>query len=189
MTRMELMPLRPWGDFFPGSERFARPDGKDLAKWNKRVINNLLYYQTNYLALVTAVLLIVGVVKPLETITAIGVVSIVFVVSVWAGENKATINNFKKQKPSAFVILVVVASCIFVSMLGSVMVFIWAITVPLILIFAHASCRLRNMKNKLEHMIDSSGLKKSFMGSLLDSLGQQEETSHKIHNFLDGQNN
>lgn len=60
MAKVELTPLRPWDDFFPGSERFAKPDFKDLAKWNNRVISNLLYYQTNYLVLAVVVFLIVG---------------------------------------------------------------------------------------------------------------------------------
>lgn len=69
--------------------------------------------------------------KPLKTLIAIVVVSVVFVVSVWVGENRAAINNFKKQKPSAFIILIMVASCILISMLGSILVFMWAITLPL----------------------------------------------------------
>uniref|UniRef100_A0A669DTV7 PRA1 family protein n=1 Tax=Oreochromis niloticus TaxID=8128 RepID=A0A669DTV7_ORENI len=168
----DVAPLRPWTDFFPGSDRFAKPDTKDFTKWNNRVVSNLLYYQTNYLALVTFVFLL--------TLVAIVVVSVVFVVSVWVGENGAAINNFKKQKPSAFIILIMVASCILISVLGSIVVFMWAITLPLILIFAHASFRKRNMKNKL-----GFGLKKTFMGILLDSLGQQEETVQKLNNFLD----
>lgn len=63
MAKVELTPLRPWDDFFPGSERFAKPDMKDLARWNNRVVSNLLYYQTNYLALAIVVFLIVGYVK------------------------------------------------------------------------------------------------------------------------------
>lgn len=60
MAKVELAPLRPWDDFYPGSERFGKPDVKDLAKWNNRVVSNLLYYQTNYLVLAIAVFLIVG---------------------------------------------------------------------------------------------------------------------------------
>lgn len=60
MARMELAPLRPWDDFFPGPDRFAKPDFADLAKWNNRVISNLLYYQTNYFAVAIVVFLIVG---------------------------------------------------------------------------------------------------------------------------------
>lgn len=60
MAKVELTPLRAWDDFFPGSERFAKPDTKDLARWNNRVVSNLLYYQTNYLALAVVVFIIVG---------------------------------------------------------------------------------------------------------------------------------
>lgn len=60
MAKVELTPLRSWEDFFPGSDRFAKPDVNDLAKWNNRVLSNLLYYQTNYLALTVAVFLVVG---------------------------------------------------------------------------------------------------------------------------------
>lgn len=55
-----MAPLRAWDDFFPGSDRFARPDFKDISKWNNRVVSNLLYYQTNYLMVAAAVVAIVG---------------------------------------------------------------------------------------------------------------------------------
>lgn len=60
MAKIELTPLRPWDDFFPNSERFAKPDVRDLHKWNNRAVNNLLYYQTNYLAMAIIVFLVVG---------------------------------------------------------------------------------------------------------------------------------
>lgn len=60
MAKVELAPFRPWDDFFPGSERFAKPDIRDLPKWNNRVVSNLLYYQTNYMAMAVIVFLIVG---------------------------------------------------------------------------------------------------------------------------------
>ncbi|XP_078103884.1 ADP-ribosylation factor-like 6 interacting protein 5a isoform X1 [Sander vitreus] len=186
MAKVELAPLRPWDDFFPGSERFAKPDGKDLAKWNNRVVSNLLYYQTNYLALAIVVFIVVGFLNPLGMLTAMVVVSGVFLGSVWAGENKAVISNFKRHNPTAFVIAVMVASYILISMLGSVMVFMSAITLPLALVFAHASFRLRNMKNKLENKIEGAGLKRSPMGILLEALGQQEESFQKIQSFLEG---
>ena len=53
------------------------------------------------------------------------------------------------------------------------------------MIFAHASFRLRNMKNKLENKIEGAGLKRSPMGLLLEALGQQEENLLKIQNLLE----
>lgn len=59
---MELAPFRTWDDFYPGTERFAKPEFGDVAKWNNRVISNLMYYQTNYFAAAVVVFLIVGLV-------------------------------------------------------------------------------------------------------------------------------
>ncbi|XP_046881156.1 ADP-ribosylation factor-like 6 interacting protein 5a [Hypomesus transpacificus] len=185
MAKVELTPLRLWDDFFPGWERFAKPDVKDLAKWNNRVVSNLLYYQTNYLAMAIIVFLIVGFLNPIGMFMGMAVVSLVFLGSVWAGENRAIIKNFKNQNPTMFVIAVMVASYFLMSLFGGVMVFMSGITFPLALIFAHASLRLRNMKNKLENRIEGAGLKKSPMGLLLEALGQQEEKLQKIQIFLE----
>ncbi|XP_061688324.1 PRA1 family protein 3-like [Syngnathoides biaculeatus] len=185
MARVEVTPLRPWDDFFPGWDRFAKPDMKDTAKWNNRVVSNLLYYQTNYLAVSVCVFLMVGFLNPLGMFTAMAVVSGVFLCSVWAGENRTAIRNFKRQNPTAFMIAVMVTSYVFISLLGSVMVFMTAITLPLTLVLAHSSFRLRNMKNKLENKIECSGLKRSPMGLFLESLGQQEENFQKIQNLLE----
>lgn len=62
---VQVAPLRAWDDFFPGSDRFALPDLKDISKWNNRVVSNLLYYQTNYLMVAAALVSIVGSVRGL----------------------------------------------------------------------------------------------------------------------------
>lgn len=54
----------------------------------------------------------------------------------------------------------------------------------LAVVFAHASFRLRNMKNKLENRMEGAGLKRSPMGLLLEALGQQEENLQMIENYL-----
>ncbi|XP_018960829.1 ADP-ribosylation factor-like 6 interacting protein 5a [Cyprinus carpio] len=185
MAKVEIAPLRSWDDFYPGSERFARPDTRDLAKWNNRVVSNLLYYQTNYLVLAIIVFLIVGFLNPVSMFMGAAVVTSVFIGSVWAGENKAIIKQFKKENPTLFVFLVMVVSFFLMSLFGGVMVLLLGINLPLLLIFAHASLRLRNMKNKLENKMESAGLKKSPMGIILEALGQQEENLNKIQDFLD----
>ncbi|XP_014002031.1 PRA1 family protein 3 [Salmo salar] len=189
MASMELAPLRPWDDFFPGADRFAKPDFGDLAKWNNRVISNLLYYQTNYFAVAIVVFLIVGFLNPLGMFLGGAVVSLVFMGSVWAGENKNFIKNFKKKNPTLFVIAVMGTSYFLLSLCGGVMVFIFGITFPLMLILVHASLRLRNMKNRLENKMEGVGMKKSPMGIILDLLDQQEEKINKIQDFLESKLN
>lgn len=185
MAKVEITPLRGWDDFYPGSDRFAKPDTRDLAKWNNRVVSNLLYYQTNYLVMAIIVFLFVGLMNPVSMFTGAVVVTSVFIGSVWAGENKAIIKNFKKENPTLFVFLVMVVSYFLMSLFGGVMVFLLGIKLPLLLIFAHASLRLRNMKNKLENKMESAGLKKSPMGIILEALGQQEENFSKIQDILE----
>ncbi|XP_067314612.1 ADP-ribosylation factor-like 6 interacting protein 5a isoform X1 [Pseudorasbora parva] len=185
MAKVEIAPLRGWDDFYPGSERFAKPDTRDLAKWNNRVVSNLLYYQTNYLVVAIIVFMFVGLMNPVSMFTGAAVVTSVFIGSVWAGENKAIIKSFKKENPTLFVFLVMVVSYFLMSLFGGVMVFLLGIKLPLLLIFAHASLRLRNMKNKLENKMESAGLKKSPMGIILEALGQQEENFSKIQDILE----
>lgn len=69
--------------------------------------------------------------NPLGMFTAMAVVSAIFLASLWAGENRAAISNLKRQNPTAFVVAVMVASYMLLSMLGSVMVFMTAVTLPL----------------------------------------------------------
>ncbi|XP_033943283.1 PRA1 family protein 3-like [Pseudochaenichthys georgianus] len=184
-AKMELAPLRQWDDFYPGTDRFAKPEFGDVTKWNNRVISNLMYYQTNYFAAAVVVFLIVGFLNPFGMFLGGVVVALVFMGSVWAGENQAMVKNFKKKNPSVFVVCVMVTSYFLLSLCGGVLVFMFGITFPLLLILIHASLRLRNMKNKMENRIEGIGLKKTPMGIIMDLLDQQEEKMNKIQDFLE----
>ncbi|KAE8292970.1 PRA1 family protein 3 ADP-ribosylation factor-like protein 6-interacting protein 5 [Larimichthys crocea] len=184
-AKMELAPLRPWDDFFPGADRFTKPEFGDLTKWNNRVISNLMYYQTNYFAAALLVFLIVGFLNPFGMFLGGAVVALVFMGSVWAGENQAIVKSFKKKNPTLFVVGVMLTSYFLLSLCGGVLVFIFGITFPLLLILIHASLRLRNMKNRLENKIEGVGLKKTPMGVIMDLLDQQEERMNKIQDFIE----
>lgn len=60
MADVQPPPLRSLDDFLLGSARFAVPDVRDLDRWNNRIINNLLYYQSNYFLSAVLLLLMVG---------------------------------------------------------------------------------------------------------------------------------
>lgn len=53
-----------------------------------------------------------------------------------------------------------------------------------IVMFIHASLRLRNLKNKMENKLEGIGLKKTPMGIILDALEQQEESISKITDYI-----
>nr|BAG63118.1 unnamed protein product [Homo sapiens] len=84
---VNIAPLRAWDDFFPGSDRFARPDFRDISKWNNRVVSNLLYYQTNYLVVAAMMISIVGFLSPFNMILGGIVVVLVFTGFVWAAHD------------------------------------------------------------------------------------------------------
>lgn len=60
MVDVQPPPLRSLDDFLLSSARFAAPDLRDLDRWNNRIINNLLYYQSNYFLSAVLLLLLVG---------------------------------------------------------------------------------------------------------------------------------
>ncbi|MEE6502518.1 hypothetical protein FKM82_004543 [Ascaphus truei] len=112
------------------------------------------------------------------------VVVLIFLGFVWTSHNKDFIRKFKKQYPTLFVVSIMLVSYFVISLFGGVMVFVFGITFPLLLMFIHASLRLRNMKNKLENKMEIVGLKKTPMGMVIDALEQQEENLTKIADFI-----
>ena len=60
MDDIKAAPLRSLDDFLLNSARFQLPTFNDPAKWSNRIINNLLYYQSNYFVLAILLFLLVG---------------------------------------------------------------------------------------------------------------------------------
>lgn len=151
------------------------PDVRDVDRWNNRIINNLLYYQSNYLLSALGLLLLVGYLWPLQMVVGATVVSLLFLGFVWAAEHQAPVRRFRRNHPLLSVLFVLLASYLFISVLGGVSVFLFGIAFPILTILVHASLRLRNLKNKLENKLESIGLKRTPMGLLLEALGQEQE--------------
>lgn len=58
-AELKLAPIRSLNDFLLESARFQIPNFKDLEKWNNRVVNNLIYYQTNYFILASIIFILI----------------------------------------------------------------------------------------------------------------------------------
>ena len=59
-AELELAPLRSLDDFLSNSARFQIPNYREPEKWTNRVMQNLLYYQTNYFASAVLIFTLVG---------------------------------------------------------------------------------------------------------------------------------
>ncbi|XP_031695446.1 PRA1 family protein 2 [Anarhichas minor] len=175
MAGVQPPPLRSLDDFLLSSARFSAPDVRDLDRWNNRIINNLLYYQSNYLVSALGLLLVVGYCQPYQLLVGATVVTLLFLGFVWVAENQAPIRRFRRNHPTIAVLAILSASYLFVSVLGGVAVFLFGIAFPILMVLVHASVRLRSLKNKLENKLESIGLKRTPMGLLLEALGQEQE--------------
>lgn len=175
MAGVQPPPLRTLDDFTLGSARFAVPNVRDADRWNNRVINNLLYYQSNYLACALAWLLLVGYFRPLQLFVGAVVVALSFLGFVWTAENQAPVRRFRRNHPAVCLLAILLLSYLLLTVLGSVAVFVFGIAFPILMILFHASVRLRSLKNKLENKLESIGLKRTPMGLLLEALGQEQE--------------
>ncbi|XP_014478634.1 PREDICTED: PRA1 family protein 3 isoform X3 [Dinoponera quadriceps] len=168
---LELPPLRSLDDFLLGSARFQIPNLKDLEKWGNRVVNNLLYYQTNYLFMSVIIFLVVGLMHPVKMLVGMLAMLVILGVFIYVSMEGSTAYNFKKRYPAVGITFIILAGCFLTYTLGSLIVFFLGILLPFCVTFVHASLRLRNMKNKLVNKIEGIGLKRTPMGIFLEHLG------------------
>ncbi|XP_048382012.1 PRA1 family protein 2 isoform X1 [Stegostoma tigrinum] len=148
-SEVQLPPLRTLDDFVCSSARFSLPDLKDPLRWNNRVINNLLYYQTNYLATVAAILLLVGYIEPLKTLLGGLVVMLLFLGFVWSAENKAAVRRLRRNHPTLCLLAVLLASYCLLSVVGGVAFFLFGITFPMLIHLSFATVPRRFISNHL----------------------------------------
>nr|XP_004670133.1 PRA1 family protein 2 [Jaculus jaculus] len=175
MSKVQLPQLRTLDDFLLGSARLAAPDPCDPQRWCHRVINNLLYYQANYLLCFGIGLTLAGYVRPLHTLLSALTVLVALGVLVWAAENRAAVRRCRRSHPVACLATVLAVSLLILWVVGGAGTFLLSIATPVLLILLHASLRLRNLKNKIENKMESIGLKRTPMGLLLEALGQEQE--------------
>lgn len=89
LNNFQFAPLRSLDDFVYESARFQLPNFGDFEKWGNRVVNNLLYYQTNYFVLVAIELIIMGLFQPTKVVLGIfAVASIAYGIYTIFGPNR-----------------------------------------------------------------------------------------------------
>ncbi|XP_069936614.1 PRA1 family protein 3 [Cherax quadricarinatus] len=172
---LSVSPLRSLNDFLMESARFQIPNFKDSDKWANRVIQNLLYYQTNYFLTYFIVFTVVGVIHPTKMFCGMIAVGLAFGLFYYLTNNKQPAVAFKKDHPIISLIILILGVYFIVYLLGSVVVFLMGILLPIMVIFVHASMRLRNLKNKLMNKVEYLGLKRTPMGVILDALGLEQD--------------
>jgi len=118
------------------------------------MINNLVYYQTNYFLSAIIIFILVGTLYPKDLI--IGAVSLVgtFILFGVAQSHEPRLARLKRQYPSLVPVAVLGLAVLIVHALGSILVFLWGVTMPLAVILLHATTRKRNIKNKFANVVE-----------------------------------
>jgi hypothetical protein len=162
---MKIESLRSLDDFLLESARFQVPT--NFSNLTKRVKANLIYYQTNYFILIILLFALFSILRPKEMLlgTCVSLLLIIVITQV------EMLREMQRKYPLLTVGFVILVTYLFLSLLGSVFVFMTSVLVPLLLTLLHASLRTRNIRNKLASQLDRVGLRKTPMGFILDELG------------------
>uniref|UniRef100_UPI00358E9B58 PRA1 family protein 3-like n=1 Tax=Myxine glutinosa TaxID=7769 RepID=UPI00358E9B58 len=175
MVEMRFAPLRSLADFALGSARFGFPDLKDPARCNNRIVSNLLYYQSNYLLVVAAILLVVGYMQPLQMTLGALILGCIFMAFVYASENHLGLRRFRRNHSVIYTAALLAATLLLLQFLGCILVFLFGIALPILVTLVHASLRLRNVKNKIGSKVELFGPKRSLMGYILEAVGVEPD--------------
>lgn len=152
---IEIPKLRPWSDFAFKEARFGWFDYNNIPKWNNRMMNNLLYYQSNYFVLAVALSIVSILANPAGGIIGHFLLAGLITVMI-AYYNQSS--DKRLLGANIFIILVILIYR---------KEFIYSLFFVLLSIFlsmVHASFRLRNIKNRAANLI---GITNTPMGYLL----------------------
>lgn len=168
-------PLRGLKDFLLEPSGFQLPNFNDFEKWGNRVVNNLIYYQTNYIYMFFSILLVVGCLHPRELLLGVLWGALVYLLLLCEHEK---FRNIRRQYPLAQTILLTIWMLYALYIVSSIfLILLFTILLPISVTFIHASLRLRNIKNKLVNKFEGIvGLERTPMGMFLKYF--EEEVTH-----------
>merc|ERR1719300_2076796 len=125
-------------EFAMGQAKFEMPELNNPERWITKVMNNLLYYQTNYFVGGLLIFLLVCYFSPGKMFLAILTLAIVFGVQYYMAFNNVQVKCWKKNHPSLVMICTLFAGCLLLYQFGLVRVFLLGIFLPTLLTLAHA---------------------------------------------------
>ena len=167
MDTVKFAPLRSLDDFILTTSRFQVPDLQNREKYYNRLVANLLYYQTNYFLTSIIIFTSVIIVHPLQMALGIMTIGVLFGALYYFQTQNKEVKTLKENHPKNVFAVIGICACAICSGLGSVMVVIMGIGLPVCFSILHASLRLRNIKNKLVNATESLGIAKITPMSLI----------------------
>ncbi|GAU92996.1 hypothetical protein RvY_04998-2 [Ramazzottius varieornatus] len=169
----KLPPFRNMQDFCLDSARFQVPPFNDQERWANRVVNNLLYYQTNYFTILLAAVLLIGIMSASNFLYGfIGTLCLMMAIVMGTSKHHA-MRELRRSKMWAFVLAEAFLAYSMYSLLRPMAIFAFPFAISVACIFVHASLRTRNLKNRVVNKMEQLGVKRSPMGILMGMTGYE----------------
>uniref|UniRef100_A0AC35GVX0 PRA1 family protein n=1 Tax=Panagrolaimus sp. PS1159 TaxID=55785 RepID=A0AC35GVX0_9BILA len=163
---VQLPPFRPLNEFVLDKTRYDWPNVGNLEKMNNRMYANLLYFQTNYFAVILGYVFLATFLNA-KALT-IGMVIILSIAGLAASilSDDQRLIEIRHTHPYA-VLGVILAVCYgFISSLPQVIEAVMAWGVPVTLVLIHSAIRLRNLNNKINQNVLEGFVRDTVMGKL-----------------------
>lgn len=194
MMGLDLAPFRSLDEFAMSQAKFEVPELSSPDKWFAKVINNLLYYQTNYFVGALLIFLLVCFFSPGKMFFALLTLAIVFGVQYYLAVNHVQVKTWKKNHPTVVMVGTTIIGSLLLYQFGWVRVFLLGILLPVVLVVAHAFLHQKEKahvskgpfwKKKKEIEADTQEVsnvaevlgvsKETLMGRILDEWGIEPE--------------
>lgn len=143
---------------------FQVPDYTNLERWNNRVVQNFLYYQTNYFVITPVTYALFIFINPPKTMLGLFVLAAFIWIIYQYSPNLP--NRQENDKKLGLICGVIVACFIGLVAFSAVTYVLLMLLLPIVVAFVHASLRLRNIKNKMANLTLFVGLKNTPMDFL-----------------------
>jgi len=131
----------------------------------------LIYYQSNYGAIVIPLILLVAFFRPTAIIFGLLVIAVLLAGFVYSTKQNTALTTLLHDRPIVILVFLLVAAFMVIRMFGTVFIFLLGIALPLALIVGHATARRPTLQNKAENTVENLSLQATPMGLFLSWLG------------------
>uniref|UniRef100_A0A915PL49 PRA1 family protein n=1 Tax=Setaria digitata TaxID=48799 RepID=A0A915PL49_9BILA len=171
INSVQVPPLRNVREFICDRSRFEIPPFRDLQKWNNRMLSNLLYYQTNYFAFMSIIVLICASVQLRDVFIGLAAIICMAAVLIFSLSSIPTFVQARHEHTFITLGAMLLSFYFFVYAIVPVVTVLFTFSLPLLLVLIHASTRLRSLKVKINHQLERVGLRNTAMAFLLERCG------------------
>jgi len=174
--QFRISPIRSIREFLGGND-WAMPtlNPKDFGQLQQQVIENLIYFQSNYGIVVIPFFLFVAFFRPTAILLGLIVLVLLLFGFVYSNRQTNALSVLLHDRPIVVLILLLVGTFMIIRIFGTVFIFLIGIALPLSLIVLHATARIPTSKIKAENVVEKLSLQTTPMGLLLGWLGAQND--------------